>query len=408
MVQKNKKVSILSSVLFSVCLAWPLVGQAATLYLSPESQTVYQEDSFLVEVRIDTEGEEINAVEAYLEFPANLLNAVDFIKRDSILPLFAVEPKIQSGKISFAAGAPNGFQGDGLLAQITFKATRDEQQKARKAIVSFKEDSKVLLNDGKGTEARLDFLTGNYEVMKKPEGLPTITSETHPEQNKWHQSTNLSLYWALIKDAEYSYLLSRDSSSEPDKIPDKPEGELVWVGAMEYDLKEEGDGIYYFHLRERRETEAKPEHETEAKLGWGPKVTFRIMIDSTSPEDFDPQIGQDSAVLGGKYFLSFTSQDKTSGIAYYEITEISRILGNFFQKEKWVTVESPYPLNDQKLRSIIKLKAVDKAGNERIVEVVPPYKVSWQDVIIVLLVLSGIGVIWQIIKKFRDRKHNRN
>ena len=62
------------------CVFVPVRAEASVLYLMPQSQTIYQGDTFLVEVRIDTEGEEINALELGLTFPPNLLEVVDFSK----------------------------------------------------------------------------------------------------------------------------------------------------------------------------------------------------------------------------------------------------------------------------------------------------------------------------------------
>ena len=372
-----------------IILFFPLSARSAMLYLIPQSQIVYQGDSFIVEVRIDTEGEEINALELGLTFPSNLLEVVDFSKGNSILQLFAEEPKIQQGEISFVGGIPKGFNGDGLLGKINFLA-----KEIGKAEVSFKEDSKVLY--GQGLLASLTFLDGNCEIIKKSEEIPVITSESHPDQNKWYKDTLLQLHWDPKEGAEYSWILSKSPLDEPDEISDKPlpkEGIAFWMGAMEYDLKGEGDGIYYFSLRQKL-------------LGkdWQKEVSrFRAMIDVTSPEEFKPEIGKASAVFEGKYFIAFSTIDKQTGIDYYEILEADKrgYQRGTIRKAEWKKGSSPYLLEDQSLRSVIKVKAVDKAGNERIEEIVPPYKVTWKDVLVIILILIGAGVIYWIIRKIK-------
>ena len=375
------------------CVFVPVRAEASVLYLMPQSQTIYQGDTFLVEVRINTEGEEINALELGLTFPSNLLEVVDFSKGNSILQLFAEEPKIQQGEISFVGGIPKGFNGDGLLGKINFLA-----KEIGKAEVSFKEDSKVLY--GQGLLASLTFLDGNCEIIKKSEEIPVITSESHPDQNKWYKDTLLQLHWDPKEGAEYSWILSKSPLDEPDEISDKPlpkEGIAFWMGAMEYDLKGEGDGIYYFSLRQKL-------------LGkdWQKEVSrFRAMIDVTSPEEFKPEIGKASAVFEGKYFLSFATVDKMSGIDYYQVLEADRGGYQFGTKKKaeWKIAKSPYLLEDQSLRSVIKVKAIDKAGNERIAEILPPPpKLTWKDIIIPLLILIGIGIIWWLIRKRKKQR----
>jgi len=375
--------------LFWVCFGMIPIGvKAATLYLMPQSQSVYQGDSFVVEVKVNTEGEEINTAMISLEV-TDFLEVVDFSEGDSILTLWPKKAVLQENEISLTGGTPQGFSGDGLILRITFKAKNLEQQETKKAEISFKEDSKILLNDGKGTETNLVFLGGNYEIIKKSGSLPQISSRTHPDQDKWSNNANFHLHWDLVEGAEYSYLLSRDPLSTPDQISDRPEGELLWLGDMRYENLE--DGIYYFHLREKRETEQK----------WRDKVSFRGMIDTQPPEEFKPETGKSPSVFEGKYFLSFATKDSGSGIDHYEILEIGD--GG---EEVWKIGESPYLLKDQTLQSTIRVKAIDKAGNERIAEIIPslpkrPISLpGWK----IILVLAGIGIAWWILRITRKRR----
>jgi hypothetical protein len=378
----HKKFLVFVSFLLVLFSGLPLVVRAATLYLMPQSQTVYRGDNFLIEIRLDTEGEEVNAVEANLKFPSDLLKITDFSKGGSILTFWPQEPDFKENSISFTGGIPGGFKGEGLILKINFLG-----KEIGKAEVNFKDDSKVLLNDGKGTPAKLNFLEGNYEIIEKPEKLPKISSRTHPDQNKWYKETTLHLHWDLIEGAEYSFILSKDPLAEPDEIPDKPESKegLAWIGDMEYPNLE--DGIYYFHLRERRGTDADLNAEQRGK--WGPKITFRAMVDSTSPEDFKPEIGKDPTIFGGKYFLSFATTDLTSGVQYFEIKE---------GKRDFKRAESPYLLEDQSLENKILVKAVDKAGNEKISEIIPPAKPFPYWIIFVIIVC--LVIIYWIIKRY--------
>jgi len=362
--------------LYSIfCILIPLPAEAATLYLLPQSQTVYKNDTFLVEVRIDTEGEEINTVEVSLTFPLNLLEVFDLGKGGSVLNLWVKEPSITNDTVSFIGGIPGGFRGDGLIGKITFLG-----KEIGEGTVNFKENSQILLNDGKGTPAALSFSEGNYLVIEKPEGLPEISSKSHPDQNKWSKSNNLHLHWDLVEGAEYSFLLSYDPLAEPDEIPDKPEGELIWLGDMEY--KGLGDGIYYFSLKQKLPGK-----------DWSGIIRFRAMVDTTPPEEFPLEISQEPSIFEGKYFLSFATTDKTSGIDHYEVRE---------GKGDWKIAEIPYLLKDQSLKSKISAKAVDKAGNERIAEYLPPRK-PFPYWIIFIIIICLIIIGW-IIKKYLLKK----
>ena len=122
-------------------------------------------------------------------------------------------------------------------------------------------------------------------------------------------------------------------------------------------------------------------------------------IDTTPPEPFFPQVARDPNLFDGKWFLVFATQDKDSGIDYYAVHEsrqkkdVARI-----SVKNWTEAESPYLLKDQELRSYIFVKAVDKAGNERIAVVQPEYPLSWYEIwwiwgIIIIVILFVIFLI---------------
>ncbi len=97
--------------------------------------------------------------------------------------------------------------------------------------------------------------------------------------------------------------------------------------------------------------------------------------DAEPPETFQPEIAKDAELFNGKYFLVFASQDKSSGISHYEVRESRQGILSVFKR--WVLAKSPYVLADQELRSYILVKAVDKAGNKRIISIAPRNPLAW-------------------------------
>lgn len=84
--------------------------------------------------------------------------------------------------------------------------------------------------------------------------------------------------------------------------------------------------------------------------------------DKKAPESFEITAGNDPSIFDNQYFISFFTTDAESGVAYYEVQE---------GKRDFVRAESPYVLADQSLKNVIRVKAIDKAGNERIEELMP-------------------------------------
>jgi hypothetical protein len=118
--------------------------------------------------------------------------------------------------------------------------------------------------------------------------------------------------------------------------------------------------------------------------------------DTIPPESFTPEIARHPDLFDGKYFLVFSTTDKQTGVDYFEVKE---------GKRDWERAESPYLLEDQDLRSYIYVKAVDRAGNERMEVIEPRYPIRWHEnrrigVIIIIMAL----VIAYVIVKFLQRK----
>jgi len=127
--------------------------------------------------------------------------------------------------------------------------------------------------------------------------------------------------------------------------------------------------------------------------------------DKIPPEEFKPEIVK----IDNQYFLVFNSQDKQSGIDHYEVATLKQtLLGQLVPVGNFEKGESPYPLNEADLNKIIEIKAIDKAGNERIVNLnsqiqIKWYKNYWLWGIILLGIISGY-ILWKRLKNLESRK----
>jgi hypothetical protein len=297
---KNLKLKLF----FAFCLLFFAFNycQAAILYLEPTEGSYYYSDSFIVKIKVDNEGECINAVMADLTFEKDILEIKDFSKGNSILSFWIEEPQFSNrdGRLSFTGGVPGGYCGvlpgdpgeSNLLGKIVFEVKSKESGTTK---LRFLDTSQVLLNDGLGTPAKLFREGANFNILS---GVPEIT---------------------------------------------------------------------------RREWQIELER------------------DKTPPESFKINITQDSSIFEGKHFVAFSTLDKQTGIDYYEVKE---------GKGKWEKASSPYLLKDQNLEGIIKVKAVDKAGNERIVEYGPEEKLEPFSFLILLLILIVVVVVWRFFRKY--------
>jgi len=136
-------------------------------------------------------------------------------------------------------------------------------------------------------------------------------------------------------------------------------------------------------------------------------ATSSPSLDTSPPDPFLPQIGRDPSIFNGDYFVAFAATDPQSGIDHYEILEGSDTV--------WHTATSPYRLTDQTLSSNIYIRAVDGAGNFRVVELPAQNKPGsgmmaaghkWLEALLglVVLLLMVSGIAWCILKWKKDRR----
>ncbi len=127
--------------------------------------------------------------------------------------------------------------------------------------------------------------------------------------------------------------------------------------------------------------------------------TSIVLADKTPPEPFDITLIKGGLETGGRWFIEFNTTDKQSGISHYEVMEERDIKNSFFSfgaaNAPWIQVPSPYILDDQSLRSLIRVKAVDKAGNEYVATLLPQNTSPdpLQILLLVLVVAAVLGVL---------------
>lgn len=290
--------------LFIFCLL-PSVSYGAELYLESIQEQYYQGDTFIANIRIDSQRECINTVQAVLKFNPAFLEVQDINRANSLISFWLQEPEFsnQTGQILLVGGIPGGYCGDlsgspvktNLLASVIFRVHLFPLINEPTSIkLEFLKDSQVLLNDGYGTLAKLTAKPMIYTILS---GLPEINI------NEWQN----------IKDN--------------DNIP---------------------------------------------------------------PEQFETQVSQEQNIFNGQYFLIFSAVDKETGIDYFEVKE---------GKKNWQKAVSPYVLEDQRLKSIIKVRVVDKAGLTSMIEIPVKRSNLFLSIIIFALLLLTILIGWLKYRK---------
>lgn len=151
---------------------------AASLYLEPSAGQYGAGQIFNQDIRVDNQGQSLNAFEIYLKYPADLINVINVSLANSILGPILESPKIDQvkGLIYFSGIIPGGYNGritgdpgnSNLLANLTFQIKTDDNLKyPQYAEIKLSKDSLVLLNDGLGTKTNLTTNDARIEIVKK-------------------------------------------------------------------------------------------------------------------------------------------------------------------------------------------------------------------------------------------------
>lgn len=318
----------------------------AEVSFAPQSGTFVEGSTFQVPILINTKGTSINGIDLKISFDANKLSIIQPSNGKSIIGVWVEPPAYDNtrGTASFVGVIPDGITtSSGLIGTITFLA-----KGTGKAVVGFKSNSSILVNDGLGSDASTNFGRAVYDVIPKPPEGVRIHSETHPSQDTWYNNKNPFFTWDKEQGvAGFSYVLD----NKPSTIPDNVSLTTDTVKAYQ-DLN---DGLYYFHVK-------------AIKNGvWGTTGTFLVRIDTTPPADFKPRAEYVVAAVIAveRTLVSFFTTDNLSGVDHYEVGIIDKSQPAT-ESPVFTVAESPsqIPLaGADKLRVIV--RAVDKAGNTK-------------------------------------------
>ncbi len=252
------------SVLALIILTTPFFAGAVSVYIDPAEVSYGPGDTFVATIRVDNQGECINAAEVAITYPKQLIRAADFSRGNSIFSLWVEEPRIDTelGVVAFSGGIPGGYcgriPGDPALTNVLGKVVFTVLGAEGEASIRVAPTTRAYLNDGLGTAVPVETSSATVTLLKEAKG-----------------------------------------------------GENPW-------LLEVGDDVI-------------------------------------PPDPFVVEVASTRDVFGGRYYIVFSTVDKQSGLDHFEI----------FERGQWKTITSPYELRDQSLRGI-QVRAIDKAGNERL------------------------------------------
>ncbi len=350
--------------------------------LSPRSGSFVEGSTFDVPILLNTNGVNINSLEVRLNFDKNKLEIVRPTGSESIIGVWIEPPRFdnKNGNASYVGVVTNGITtNSGLIGTVTFKA-----KSSGRAVVYIGSDSKVLINDGLGTEIESEFGRAEYSILVKPPEGVRVYSDTHPFQGQWYNNNSPTISWDKDLGVEgFSYTI--------DNIPSTVPSNEILTQETTKSYENLTDGLWYFHIKARKNG------------AWSATGHFLIRVDTRPPAEFRPNVSYLSTrdKIADKTLISFVTTDNLSGIERYEVGVIDKA-DSSASSPIFVSAESPYqvPIIGSGYLNVI-VRAVDGAGNvvDVSVDIEPQtlvgsfFRSNWLFLIIVLLVVAMTGFI---------------
>jgi len=336
------KLLLVILLLNAVLLNHSLVAKAASanFSLSPSSGSVNVGDTLTASVIISTDTP-INAGEGSVIYPSDTLEFQSASGSGSIFSFWTNGPSGGATSAVFGGGLPSpGYNGGGgRVMTIVWKA-----KSVGSATVSII-GNKILANDGVGTNILSSSGGGSFTInvpgtpttkkTEKAKLVMSISSTSHPDQEKWFSNKNVALAWTANE--AKSYLIAFDQSAET--VPKEQ------TTATSKTYENNADGVWYFHAQAKGDS------------GVGTVAHFKAQVDTTPPEPFSVIINQDFGAFDPSPTVTFEAKDATSGIDHYE----AMIDGG---QPFAIKSGDNLPKQKQGDHTLI-VKAFDKAGNIR-------------------------------------------
>jgi hypothetical protein len=368
---KRFVMSLLTVIIVGVFFSTMFVrsAHAATLFLSANKDVVSVGDTLEVLIKTDSEDVGINAVQATLQYPKDILAANKIEKMDSIFNFWLEEPKISNdtGRITFVGGSTAGQSGKSLQilkvvfsvkgvgrAQLTFTdgaitASDGSGTNVLSSLNGFVINSIPTTGLTKGTSLPLQTQAPKPIQITRPAVLteilpavPTLTVPLYPEQKTWHaDSGSFLVQWKLPPD------VSGVSTALDQNITyDGTTSEGLFDSKVFPPITK--DGVWYVHVRFKN------------NKGWGPAAHYRIALDTHPPLEFELLVSEGNPTDVPSPHIQFLGKDLLSSIKEYHLqvggADVIKISSTQFSGSYQLPLQSPGG-------KTITVKAFDEAGN---------------------------------------------
>lgn len=350
--------AVVSVIALFIVVGVPFSASAASYDLTTDKERFVIGGTFTVDIKLASSDVGINAAQATLSYPKDIVEITGLDKTNSALDFWLQGPDYSNdaGQLSFIGGSQSGISGKALqVLRVTFKV------KGAGPVGIIFVDGAITASDGNGTNVlaamnglHLMSITKQDALFIKPPEIvrpaapavglpvkPVITVPLYPDPKSWSAvSSKFFVSWKLPPDVTgVAVVLNNAPALSPD------------IAQGLFETKEFPpllDGIYYLHVR------------FQNAIGWGPAVHYRIAVDTKQPQGFNLNILEGVKTDTPTPTLQFRTSDALSGLREYQVRVGSGALTQIPAASSTGSFMLPLqPPGKQK----VTVRAVDQAGN---------------------------------------------
>jgi len=303
------------------------ITHAATLSFVSSANTASIGKTVTVSVRIDSQGQSVNAAQGTIVYPAGILQVVSINHSNSVFNIWGQEPAVNTstGAISFLGGGTNSFTGTSLyILDVTFMvkgaglATLDFANAGVTAgdgtganILTGTNPLSITVSGTSGTGVSaapaassttvLQPITRAPVVAAKLPTTPTISVPLYPDPTRWYNRLgDVIVLWNVPADVtRVAATLDHVKSNSTAPAPETTLSNGKDFGTLQ-------DGIWYVTAWFKN------------NVGWGSPSYYEIAIDTTAPLPFTARV-ENAGTDNPSPTIQFQTSDSLSGIAGYTI-----------------------------------------------------------------------------------------
>ncbi|KKS44527.1 hypothetical protein A2567_01215 [Candidatus Azambacteria bacterium RIFOXYD1_FULL_42_11] len=172
---KHYKFILIFALFFAL---WIPAAKAAILTLSTEKDSFNVGDRFEANIKINSDGANVNAVQGTLEYPKDILEIISTDKTGSFVDFWLREPEFsnETGRLVFMGGAFRGISGESLqVLKINFKVKSVGKNDLKIT------DAAITASDDFGTNVLSGVSGIQIAALPKQESAKTVTLSETPK-----------------------------------------------------------------------------------------------------------------------------------------------------------------------------------------------------------------------------------